>query len=99
MFNKYSFFSESTLSRSRHPTIVSLAENYRLNYVKMLKEAMGNRNTKPEKRSLDSPPINELKRQRSSSSSTHQSTLQRLRNQIRDEDNEQLYFNDERKAR
>ena len=91
--------SESTSARSHHPTIVSLAKNYRLHYVKMLRETMGTTSSsQSEKRPLDSPsPPSTTSGGKRPCPSTTTTTLQTLRNQIRNEDNEQFYFNDERR--
>jgi len=88
--------SNNSLPRSNQPTIVSLAKNYRIHYIQMIKELTGRTSNQPEKRSLESPTMMTSKRQRPSSSSFN-NTLQMLRNQIRNEENEQFYFNDERK--
>jgi len=95
--NLFSVFSKSntSLSHSRHPTIVSLAKNYRIHYLKMLKEINGIPSNQSEKRSLDSPIPMTFKRQCSSLDSNN--TLQTLRNRIQHEENEQFYFNDERR--
>jgi hypothetical protein len=95
--NLFSVFSKSntSLSHPRHPTIVSLAKNYRIHYLKILKEINGVPSNQFEKRSLDSPIPMTFKRQRSSLDSNN--TLQTLRNRIQHEENEQLYFNDERR--
>jgi hypothetical protein len=92
-------FSESTATsnnnlsfRSRHSTIVSLAKNYRIHYIKMLKDITSNQS---DKRSLESPTMTRFKRQRSSSN--YDNSLQTLRNRIQNEENEQFYFNDERR--
>jgi len=95
-------FSESknSSSQSRHPTIVTLAKNYRIHYVKMIKEITGTTTNQSEKRSLESPTMITSKRQRPSSSSASSNSnniLQTLRNRIRNEENEQFYFNDERR--
>ncbi|CAF2530487.1 unnamed protein product [Rotaria sp. Silwood2] len=88
--------SATPSSRSRHPTIVSLAKNYRIHYVQMIKEKIiGILSCQSEKRSLESPTITPFKRQRSSSN--YANTLQTLRNRIQHEENEQFYFNDERR--
>jgi hypothetical protein len=92
--------SESRSARSQQPTIVSLAKNYRLHYVKMLRETIGTTNSSQcEKRPLDSPspPPASSGGKRPCPSSSTTTTLQALRNQIRNEDNEQFYFNDERR--
>jgi hypothetical protein len=92
--------SNQSSSQSRHPTIASLAKNYRIQYVKTVKEINGITTNQPEKRSLESPIMTAIKRQRPSSSTTASNSdniLQTLRNRIRNEENEQLYFNDERK--
>jgi hypothetical protein len=95
--NLFSVFSKSntSLSHPRHPTIVSLAKNYRIHYLKMLKEINGVPSNQSEKRSLDSPIPITFKRRRSSLDSNN--TLQTLRNRIQHEENEQFYFNDERR--
>ncbi len=99
--NFFSYVSDSTtqsntsLSRSRHSTIVTLAKNYRIHYVQMIKELIGITSNQSEKRSLESPIMMTFKRQRSSSNSNN--TFQTLRNRIRNEENEQFYFNDERR--
>ncbi|CAF0772507.1 unnamed protein product [Rotaria sordida] len=88
--------SDTPSSRSRHPTIVSLAKNYRIHYVQMIKEKItGTTSCQSEKRSLESPTMMSFKRQRSSSN--YATTLQTLRNRIQHEENEQFYFNDERR--
>lgn len=62
----------------------------------MIKDIPGIPINPTEKRSLESPTMVTSKRPCSSSSSTTNpdNTLQRLRNRIRDEENEQFYFND-----
>lgn len=93
-------FSESTnsTSQSRHTTIATLAKTYRVHYLKKLKEIPGISFHPSEKRSLESPTMITSKRQCSTSSTTTKSdnTLQRLRNRIRDEENEQFFFDDVR---
>lgn len=87
---------EASSSRSHHPTIVTLAKNYRIHYIQMIKEKITELTSCPsEKRSLDSPTMEIVKRQRSASN--YSNTLQTLRNRIQREDNEQFYFNDERR--
>lgn len=99
--NFLSYFSESTsqstnsVSQSRHPTIISLAKNYRIHYLQMIKEINGISSNSSEKRSLESPIMMTCKRSRSSGNSNN--TLQTLRNRIQHEENEQFYFNDERR--
>jgi hypothetical protein len=61
----------------------------------MIKEINGIKSNESEKRSLDSPIPITFKRQRSSLDSNN--TLQTLRNRIQNEENEQFYFNDERR--
>jgi hypothetical protein len=85
--------SVERLGRSRPPSIVSLAENYRHHYLKMLHETMGINRCMGEKRPLTSPTAMITKRLHSSSTTN---LLRTLRNQIRDEDDEQFYFNTER---
>ena len=66
----------------------------------MIKGITGKITNQPEKRSLESPPMITSKRQcpsTSSAPSNSNNILQRLRNRIRNEENEQFYFNDERK--
>ncbi|CAF1986314.1 unnamed protein product [Rotaria magnacalcarata] len=88
--------TEILSSRSRPPTIVSLAKNYRIHYVQMIKAKMtGNTSCPSEKHALESPTMTTVKRQRSSSN--YFNTLQTLRNRIQNEENEQFYFNDERR--
>ena len=106
-FSCFSFDSESnqSSSQSRHPTIVTLAKTYRIQYVKMIKEINGITNNQSEKRPSETPVTAAVKRQRSSPSSTttaapalnSNNILQTLRNRIRKEENEQFYFDDERK--
>ncbi len=86
--------SESPSSRSRNPTVISLAKNYRIHYVQMIKEITGTTSSRTEKRSLESPTRTTFKRQRSS---LNNNTLRTLRNRIQNEENEQFYFNDERR--
>jgi hypothetical protein len=99
----FKIFSESknSSSQSRHPTIVTLAKNYRIHYVKMIKEINGITTNQSEKRSLESPTMITSKRQRpssaSSTSSNSNNILQTLRNRIRNEENERFYLNDERR--
>ena len=59
------------MANSRHSTIVSLAKTYRVQYLEMLKETFGTKFAQMEKRSLDSPTISSVKRQRSSSNSSN----------------------------
>ncbi|UJR34147.1 hypothetical protein I4U23_021554 [Adineta vaga] len=87
--------SESQTSNSRSLTIVSLAKNYRIHYIQMLNEKLGLKSMQTDKRSLESPTIPIVKRQRSSSNIGN--TLQTLRNRIETEETEQFYFNDERR--
>jgi hypothetical protein len=66
----------------------------------MIKEITGTTTNQSEKRSLESPTMITSKRQRPSSSSASSNSnniLQTLRNRIRNEENEQFYFNDERR--
>ncbi len=65
----------------------------------MIKEITGTTTNQSEKRSLESPTMITSKRQRPSSSASSNSNniLQTLRNRIRNEENEQFYFNDERR--
>lgn len=63
----------------------------------MIKEINGISSNSSEKRSLESPVTVTSKRQRSSINSTNNNTLQTLRNRINHEENEQFYFNDERR--
>jgi hypothetical protein len=66
----------------------------------MIKEITGTTKNQSEKRSLESPTMITSKRQRPSSSSASSNSnniLQTLRNRIRNEENEQFYFNDERR--
>ncbi|CAF1285891.1 unnamed protein product [Adineta steineri] len=95
--NSNNLSEETSTSHPRHPTIVSLAKNYRIHYLQKIKQLTGLTSSQSEKRSLDSPTITEVKRQRSSSSSNYNSTLQTLRNRIQNEESEQFYFNDERR--
>ncbi|CAF4915405.1 unnamed protein product [Rotaria socialis] len=88
--------TEILSSRARHPTIVSLAKNYRIHYVQMIKAIITENTSCPsEKHGLESPTMTTVKRQRSSSN--YSNTLQALRNRIQNEENEQFYFNDERR--
>ncbi len=89
-------FCDSLSAHSRHPTIVSLAKNYRVRYVQMIKEKIiGSTTSQTEKRCLESPTTMAFKRQRTSSN--YVNTLQTLRNRIEHEENEQFFFNDERR--
>ncbi|CAF1210063.1 unnamed protein product [Adineta ricciae] len=63
--------SVSGMTNSRHSTIVSLAKNYRVQYLEMLKENFGTKFPQMDKRSLDSPTNSSVKRQRSSSNSSN----------------------------
>ena len=86
-----------TVSQQNHPTIESLAKNYRIQYVQKLKETIKVKVPQTEKRSLESPTMIQSKRSCSSATTTT-NTLQILRNRIREEENnEQFYFNDERR--
>ena len=87
--------SKSSSTHSHHPTIVSLAKNYRIHYVQKINEIMGTSLYQSEKRVLESPQMARFKRRRTSSN--YMNTLQTLRNRIQQEESEQFYFNDERR--